>query len=120
MGTPEGKASWEELGEDAISGMLDWRLQHPRATLAEIETELDRRLARLRAKMLQDAAMASAAADWNDQPSEAQPVCPSCGQGLVSGGKRQRRLQTQGDQEIVLERSYGVCPACGEKLFPPR
>ena len=27
-------------------------------------------------------------------------------------------MQTLGEQEVALERQYGVCPACGGKLFP--
>ena len=49
---------------------------------------------------------------------EERPVCPDCGQELVSSGKRRQSLQTVGGQEVTLEREYGVCPACGGKLFP--
>lgn len=119
MNPTDFERSWHELSEEVITGMKEWRLQHPRATFAEIEAALDERLARLRARMLQDAALASAAADWPQSLPEERPVCPSCGQGLESGGNHQRRLQTQGKQEIVLRRKYGVCPACGVGLFPP-
>ncbi len=111
--------TWRELSEDVITGMKEWRLQHPKATFAEIESALDERLARLRARMLQDAALASAAGDWTDEPEAERPVCPECGQRLTSQGSQTRQLQTQGRQEIVLERKYGVCPACGAGLFPP-
>ncbi len=43
---------WAALSEDVLSGMQDWRAQHPQATLSEIEVELDARLARLRARLL--------------------------------------------------------------------
>ena len=111
--------SWQELSEEVIAGMKEWRWQHPRATFAEIETELDLRLARLRARMLQDSALASAATDWSGSAPGQRPRCPGCGEELESGGKRKRSLQTRGRQEIVLERQYGVCPDCGAKLFPP-
>ena len=32
---------WEELSEEAVTGVREWRLQNPKATFAEIETELD-------------------------------------------------------------------------------
>ena len=32
-------------------------------------------------------------------------------------GKGKRHLQTEGDQEIVLNRSYGVCPTCKVGFF---
>ena len=88
------------------------------AAAAEIETELDLRLAKLRGRMLQDTALASAFTGWSgNQPGE-RPECPGCGRELVSWGRRRRRLQTLGRQEVTLEREYGVCPACGGKLFP--
>jgi YgiT-type zinc finger domain-containing protein len=111
--------TWLELSEEVITGMKEWRLQHPRATFAEIEAALDERLAGLRARMLQDAALATIATDWKQSPPEVRPLCPTCGQQLVSGGNQERRLQTQGRQEIVLQRQYGVCPTCGGGLFPP-
>ena len=36
---------WAALSADVLSEMADWRVQHPRATLTEIEGEVDRRLA---------------------------------------------------------------------------
>jgi hypothetical protein len=36
-------AGWHELAEQVISGMKEWRLQHPKATLREIEQTLDER-----------------------------------------------------------------------------
>ncbi len=35
---------WEELAAEILSGMKEWLLQHPRATLNEIEAALDERL----------------------------------------------------------------------------
>ena len=130
MGLMEWKdlgLAWRELSEEAITGMKEWRLENPKATFAEIEKELDPvsgtgqalQLAKLRGRMLQDTALASSSTDWSgNQPGE-RPVCPDCGQELASSGKRGRRLQTLGGQEVTLEREYGVCPACGGKLFPP-
>ena len=110
---------WEELSEEVLSGMKEWRLQHPRATLREMEEALDERLARMRARMLEDMALASKAADLRKAAQEARPVCGQCGEPLVSRGKRKRQLQTHGGEEIVLERSYGVCPRCEQGAFPP-
>jgi hypothetical protein len=77
---------WRELAEEILTGMKEWRLQHPKATWNEIETALDERLGRMgrsgpvyrapclgasppcagRAKMLQDMALASTTTDWTD------------------------------------------------------
>lgn len=73
-------AKWEELAEEVMSGMKEWRLEHPRATLREIEGALDVRLAKMRARMLADTALASSAADILDGEGEERPVCPECGQ----------------------------------------
>jgi YgiT-type zinc finger domain-containing protein len=112
-------AEWREASEEVIAGMTEWRGQHPKATLREIEAALDERLARLRAKMLRDSALASTAADWRTAGAEEMLKCPRCGGVLRVGGAQSRTLQTQGGQEIVLTRQYGVCPECGESFFPP-
>src|SRR5438270_1550323 len=110
---------WKELSEEVISGMLEWRLQHPKATFSEIEAAIDERLSRLRARMLQDASLASAATDWAQSPAGQAPSCPKCQRPLMRRGKRKRRLQTHGGREVELERTYGVCPECGAGFFPP-
>jgi predicted RNA-binding Zn-ribbon protein involved in translation (DUF1610 family) len=112
-------AKWHELAEEVMSGMKEWRLQHPKATLREIERALDERLAKMRARMLQDAALASAAADIEAAEEEERPVCPECGTKLESRGKQGRQVTTLHNQELHLERSYGLCPTCGAGFFPP-
>ena len=110
---------WHELAEEVISGMKEWRLQHPKATLREIEHTLDERLGKMRARLLQDAALASAAADIQTAQADERPVCPQCGVVLEGRGCQERQLTTHQDQIVRLERSYGVCPACGAGFFPP-
>ena len=111
---------WRMLSEEVISGMKEWRDQHPRATLREIEEAIDERLNKLRARMLQDAALESAQADWSEAEPGQRPACTQCGKPLVARGKKARTLQTQAGQEITLKRSYGVCPTCEVGFFPPR
>jgi len=110
---------WETLSREVLTGMKEWRLQHPRATLREMEAALDERLTRMRARMLEDMALASRMANWKEEGEEGKPMCPHCGRALVSRGRGKRGLQTQGGQEIELKRGYGVCPKCGEGFFPP-
>jgi hypothetical protein len=43
---------WHKLSEEVMSGMKEWRLRHPKATLSEIEDALDERLSKMRARML--------------------------------------------------------------------
>jgi hypothetical protein len=111
---------WNDLAAEILSGMKEWRLQHPRATLNEIEAALDERLARLRARMLEDAALASSAANWGEG-QEGPPLCPQCDKPMERyGGVPVRHLQTHGGQRLKLKRQYARCPSCGMELFPPR
>lgn len=111
---------WSGMMHEMISGMAEWRQQHPKATLREIESEMDKRWVRVRARMVSDLALSSAAADWRGEEEDKHPLCPSCGGKLQGeGGKKKRHLQTQGGEEIVLERRYGVCPTCEVGFFPP-
>jgi hypothetical protein len=111
---------WWPLAQEVLTGMKEWRLQHPTATFTEIEAALDERLGQLRARMLEDVALASGAAAWSQESDPERPLCPACGTPLQSRGSATRQLQTQAGQEVVLRRSYGTCPACGTGLFPPR
>ena len=47
---------WQQEGAAILSGFREWWVQHPRATLSEIEAALDERLAQLRVRLLEDAA----------------------------------------------------------------
>ena len=110
---------WQGLADEVFSGMAEWRVQHPRATFAQIEHEVDARLAGLRVRLVQDVALRSARTELVALPPEERPVCPHCGTPLEARGKKTRRLTTRHNQVVRLERSYAVCPACGGGLFPP-
>src|SRR5579883_2480295 len=102
-----------------LIGMEEWRQQHPKATLREIEEAVDERLAQMRASLLEEVIQMSPQATWGQQEKSARPTCEQCGQTLQRRGKQSRTLQTSGGQEITIEREYGTCPACGQGLFPP-
>jgi len=112
-------AEWDALAEEVLSGMKEWRLQHPKATLRQIEAALDERLGKMRARMLQDAVLARAAADLKMAQEAEQSRCDACGVVLVERTVAERQLLTQHNQVLKLVRSYGVCPMCGTGLFPP-
>lgn len=119
MGRLDGfEGRWQRETEAVLSGMKDWRLQHPRATLAEIEAALDERLEGLRARLLEDLALTSAAAEVSG-PGDERPRCAGCGQQLEARGQHTREVVTQGDQVVRLARGYGVCRSCGSGFFPP-
>ena len=110
---------WDALAEEVFTGFREWRVQHPRATFKEIEEALDGRLARVRARVLADAAMASAVCDLREVPAAERPQCPDCGGGLVVAGQEARTLTTTYEQQFTLERSVLRCPACGRRVSPP-
>ena len=110
-------AEWQRLADEVLTGMKEWRGQHPTATLREIEQALDERLARLRARMLQDVALASAATEA--RAGGKAPDCPDCGTSMTVEGARTRRLRTTDEHELALTRRYTRCRACGTGLFPP-
>lgn len=106
-------------GREILSGMKEWRQEHPKATLREIEEAVDARLAKLRAGMVAELAGMSEQADWKELPPEERPTCEQCGAPLVSRGMHTRWLNSHGGQAVKLERRYGTCPQCGQGLFPP-
>jgi len=110
---------WQQVADEVFTGVAEWRVQHPRATLLEIEQELDVRLSGLRARLLQDLALRSRQADVGALPGPERPRCPDCGEPLAARGKKVRRLTTTHNREVALSRSYAVCPRCGRGLFPP-
>lgn len=107
---------WSAEAGAVLSGFKAWRLQHPRATLSEIEAALDARMAVMRARLLEDAALASAAADLRQG---AAVRCPQCGERMAVRGPETRTLTTTHEQPLALRRHYAVCAACGEALSPP-
>lgn len=112
-------ARWPQEAEAVLTGFKEWRVQHPTATLSEIEAALDARLARMRARLLEDAALASAAADLGALPPEARPRCPACDAVMALRGPEARHLTTTYEQPLTLRRHYAICAACGEALSPP-
>jgi hypothetical protein len=110
------QAEWGGLSDEIMAGVAEWRSQHPKATLREIEGEIDKRLSELRARMITDTANAGASARWEAADGR---VCAECGAKLIKKGKKKRVLLTREGREIELEREYGECVACGLGIFPP-
>lgn len=110
------RTEWKGKSEEMVEGMAEWRAGHPKASLREIEGEVDRRLSELRAKMISDTANQSALAAWEAADGV---VCSECGAKLMKKGKQKRVLLTRDGRKIELAREYGVCVACGAGVFPP-
>jgi YgiT-type zinc finger domain-containing protein len=107
---------WQMLADDILSGMAEWRQQHPKATFGEIERETMRRMGELQARIIEETAQASTTADWENSTP---PRCPECGAEMERRGERERKLQAAGGGEVKLKRAYAVCPKCGAEFFPP-
>jgi YgiT-type zinc finger domain-containing protein len=116
MKRKELQQAWSGLSAEIMEGVAEWREAHPKATMREIEEEIDQRLSELRARMISDTANASGRAKWE----VAEGVqCPECGAKLVKKGKKKRSLLTRDGREVELDREYAVCPSCGQGIFPP-
>lgn len=93
--------------------IASWRKEHPKATLYEIEMEVEKELDQLRQKMLE------AVTQENDS-EEMGTQCPDCNQPMMRNGKKKRKLKGKGNQEIELKREQLRCSQCGLTFFPPR
>lgn len=113
MKREEVKEKWQELSARVLEEVVRWREEHPKATMREIETEIDDRLFELRAKVLADTA------EGRGEARRAEK-CPECGGRLVKKGKKTRKLLLRAGQAVELEREYMVCLECGRGIFPPR
>ena len=110
---------WQELMKTASEEMEKWRKENKQARFTDIEREVDGRLAVVRRQILEDMLLASESADIRSQAEGMRPKCPGCGVELRSEGKQKRRLTTEHEQTIELNRSYASCPECGMSFFPP-
>lgn len=119
MGRTIDESQWQQLSQHLTEEMGAWRMEHPTATLRELEVALDTRLNRMRTRMLEDLVGTSTAVAWATTTVE-HPRCPQCHERLQSDGHKTRQLDTHGGERLTLTRSYGVCPACGAGFFPPR
>jgi uncharacterized protein with PIN domain len=110
---------WDALYQQASDEIRQWRQENKKATLTEIENTVDAELAKMRAQMIEDLALASEVANLKDVPLKERPQCPECSAPLSANGKQKRQLVTEHEQAVNLSRSQGVCPQCGANYFPP-
>lgn len=109
---------WVKKSQQILSGIKEWRQAHPKARFVEIEDEVHRRMMELEAQVLAEAAQESESREWGRDGVQQAPRCPRCDVPLQARGKRKRTLQGNGGQSVVLNRTYGTCPRCGESFFP--
>jgi YgiT-type zinc finger domain-containing protein len=97
--------------DQAQRELAAWHATHPEATLYDMEVAVEQQVAHLRSALL--------GTTVNGTFSEERPACPHCGTAMVPQTTRRKRVVLKGDETLDLERSYVVCPSCGEGLFPP-
>jgi RNA polymerase-binding transcription factor DksA len=110
---------WQGEFEEASKQVTEWREKHPRASFTDIENNVDKQLAKVRAAMIQELAMESELRDIKQLKAGERPKCPGCGKPLAANGKQSRQLITTHEQVVKLERSKGYCRRCGVSYFPP-
>ena len=116
----KNRKKWSDLFAEKSEAVSRWRKEKPKATLTAIEKEVDKQLAEVRAKMVEDLTLESKLKDISKLAQEERPKCPVCEQPLAANGKQTRRLLTKDEQEISLIRSKGYCQSCQVSFFPPR
>jgi len=111
------REEWWNEAQQVLNQLEAFNTAHPHATWAEIESAVDGALAGLRRDLLADSVQGH---PWSDfRGSEDRPTCPHCGTALRADGQYVRRVRTQGDEDVAIERTRGRCPVCGTGLFPP-
>ena len=108
---------WATVLERMHSELAEWRTDHPKATLAEIEAAVEERLGLARAQLVEELALASAAVQIGG--GSERPPCPACGHVMERHGQQERQVTVAGNRSVRLRRGYARCPACGAGLFPP-
>lgn len=101
----------QEMEEAVSRKLLQWRQEHPQATLTEIEEAVEAELAKLRRQLVEEMVQEAA--------SQTVPACPQCGQPMVKNGRRRRKLKGKEGKTIELDRQQWRCLDCGATLFPP-
>ena len=116
MKPEELQHQWQEQAEEAMAVVAQWRVAHPKATLAEIEQAVDDQMNRLRAQLIEQAAQTSATAE-----SEANQglVCQQCGQALQARGRARRKWQTQGGKPGRSGTHLCDLPTMWRRVFSP-
>ena len=89
---------WQQLSEQISDGCQRMAPSPSQATLREIEDAVHKRLSRLEAQVIEDAAQQSERRDWSGAKPRERPTCPVCGTPLQARGKRTRRLQAVEDK----------------------
>ena len=109
--------AWRAISEDIVTGVWEWRLQHPTATLAEIAAAVDTRRAPARHPAASGRPRCRRRC-LGHRPHGRTSHLPLCQTPLGARGKQPRRLQAAGGRDLVRDRTSGVSPTGGGGRFP--
>src|SRR5436305_14005182 len=70
-------ASLVSAGLQDVLGMTQWKKEHPQATWAEIEAQVDEQINQLRAQLIQELVQMGVSEDWSQGPEEVRARCAS-------------------------------------------
>ena len=102
----------QEIYDEIVLGMKEWRLANPKAKMRDIEIEARKRVSRLEAHLIEESALTSEAKEWAGEQAEERPHCPNCGEPLTARGKQVRKFQATGGREAGRpSRFLGNCRA---------
>jgi hypothetical protein len=99
--------------EALLDDLMQWRSDHPQASLDELAAQLTPYRRALMGQLLG----ALAVQTGNGYAWEGR-TCDQCGQAMEYKGTPQRTL-SHPEGEIELDRAYYYCPQCKRGLFPP-
>ena len=106
-------AGWSAVSQGVGEEVAGWRRAHPRATLTEIEQEVEAATRGLTRWLVEELAGEETAG------REERPQCPRCRTAMERRGHRVREvLVAHQPQAVRLERAAFVCPACHAGLSP--
>ncbi len=114
----ETPAAREELFVEAARlsyrRLEQWQVDHPTATLGEIEQQTRQERRQLMGRLI--SLLISQRGE--DKPHD-RPCCPHCSKRMSFQGERSLPVETL-EGPIQVTRPYYYCRSCHEGLFPPR
>ena len=112
MKREEAKAKFVRGAEEMFEEMWAWGEERPQATFDEITDKMARLRRELMGEMLGELGLQHGDGRYEEA------ICPQCGQGMKSNGRRTRTV-LDAEGEVKVKRTHRRCPDCGQGIFPP-
>lgn len=106
------KQELERKASEVIEALLEWNERHEAPDMTQIEEIV---------LTLRDEIGLEFASELIASQEKTEPVierCPRCGREMRQKGKKPKLIESRLG-ELVLEREYYYCVACGAGFFPP-